>query len=80
MMIQIRSVSPSPEGLFNEGKAPGSEMLNHSQFSQLTVACLAEHLLKKSCMMNPLCGGATGALGVIFDTQESERAGLVAPD
>ncbi|HHY7189480.1 TPA: hypothetical protein ACV7R4_005217, partial [Escherichia coli] len=24
-----------------------------SQFSQLTVACLAEHLLKKSCMMNP---------------------------
>ncbi|BCM51422.1 hypothetical protein BvCmsSINP020_1242 [Escherichia coli] len=47
MMIQIRSVSPSPEGLFNEGKAPGSEMLNHSQFSQLTVACLAEHLLKK---------------------------------
>ncbi|EFJ1163416.1 hypothetical protein EFV10_24775 [Escherichia coli] len=53
MMIQIRSVSPSPEGLFNEGKAPGSEMLNHSQFSQLTVACLAEHLLKKSCMMNP---------------------------
>ncbi|OTE62924.1 hypothetical protein AW120_25070 [Escherichia coli] len=24
--------SPSPEGLFNEGKTLGSEMLNHSQF------------------------------------------------
>lgn len=55
------------------------KILNVSQFRRLTVVCFAGSLLKETGMVNPLSGGATGALGVIFDTQESKRAGLVAP-
>ncbi|RNJ24293.1 hypothetical protein C9113_24740 [Escherichia coli] len=40
MMIQIRSVSPSPEGLFYAGKTLCCEMLNSSQFRWLMLACL----------------------------------------